>query len=106
VLFECLPGCLWTCSRRLAPRVRYVRAACSVLEMGRETALLPVVSVTITNAIGAQAGVMVLFYTLELFAKIRLDIIEEHPIFCFEPAAEPLDPYCMPPAKPPQSAGV
>jgi len=49
---------------------------------------------------------VVLVNTLGLIAKIRLDIIEQHPIFCFEPAAEPLDPYSTPPATPSRRAGV
>jgi len=50
--------------------------------------------------------VWVLISTVVLFMYIRLDKIELHPIFCFEPAAAPLDPHSTLPANPPQSTGV
>jgi len=94
------------------------------LTCGRETALHPVAPVTTTSRLllryltfkhrasvsgppsGAQVGVGVLGLTAVLFVYIRLDRIEQHAIFCFEPAAAPLDPHSTLPANPPQSTGV
>ncbi len=54
---------------------------------------------------GAQV-VVILKMAYELYVKNRADKLEEHPMFCFEPAAAPPDPYCALRASPPRSADV
>jgi hypothetical protein len=55
---------------------------------------------------GAQVGVYVLGCTVVLFMYIRLDRLEQHPNFCFEPAAAPIDPHSTLPTNPSQSTGI
>jgi len=50
--------------------------------------------------------VVVLVNAYLLSIGIRYDKLEQHPMFCFEPAAAPPDSYCALPASPPRSADV
>ena len=49
---------------------------------------------------------MMLKMAYELYVKVRADKLEEHPMFCFEPATAPPHTYCVLPASPPRSADV
>ncbi len=55
---------------------------------------------------GAQAGLYMLKMAYELYVKVRADKVEEHPMFCFEPAGAPSDSYRALPASPPRGADV
>ena len=132
VFLMCQPACLWTCVRGpcslcmyVLQNVWYKMLPAPSLTRGTEMTLQPLAPGTTTNIpyllrhltckhrasvsgppSGAQVGVSVLVFTVVLFICIRLDKIQLHPIFNFEPAAAPLDPPSTLPANPPQSTGV